>query len=143
MFLKRLFSRLPYSGDTYLESAVRVAQERLVNTATGNFYRACVVGGDVAARLMLTHDSRYLQLWGNGDLAKAVGLMEVWATTLMLILNTEEDQDSVPGGIADGFGTLLGSDTERLKTELYAFQEAQKAEIDRRDEPGIRTSPDW
>ena len=146
MLLKRLLSRfksrrsMPYPGDTYLVSVMRVAYERLDDMPTPNLYRACLVGGDVAARLMLTHDSRCLQMWGNGDVSKAAGLLEVWATTIMLSgPRHDTNQDSLPGCIARGFGRLLGSDTARLETELHAFREASRAEIDRKAELGIRT----
>ena len=55
---------MPYPGDSYLESALKVAYDSLADGPVPNLYRASLLGGDLAARRMLAHDSRCRVLWG-------------------------------------------------------------------------------
>jgi hypothetical protein len=128
-----------YPRGTFLELALREAYKRLGKQHIDNLYRACLLGGDVGARLMLANDERCLQKWGEGDPNKAVRLLEVWASTAVLrLLQHQEDQESVRNGTVRGFSLLFNSDEGELEAELLAYQEAMKAETLRQGEPGIR-----
>lgn len=126
-------------GGEFLELVINQAYRHLGNENIDNLYKACLIGGDVGARLMLEHDERCTSKWGKGNITKATCILEVWASTAVLrLLQHYEDQDSVREGTAGGFSLLFHSDKEELKAELFAYQEAIKAETLRRGESGRR-----
>lgn len=144
-FLKKLFSSSErekgkkYPGGSFLDVALSEAYRRLGDERIDDLYRASLLGGDVGARLMLAYDDRCLEKWGCGDSGKAVRLLEVWASTVVLsLLQHQEDQDSVLDATARGFAWLFNSDNERLKTELLAYKEANKADVARRGKTSWR-----
>ncbi len=128
-----------YPGGEFIESVTKKAYESLGDQPIFDLYTASLVGGNVGARLVLAHDQRCLELWQKGDLRKATQLLEVWASTVMLIfLQRQEDQNQVLRYTTSAFATLLHSNEENLKIELLAYREARKAEEARRGEKGLR-----
>lgn len=128
-----------YPGGEFLELVAKEAYEHLGDQPIDDLYGASLVGGHLGAELVLAHDERCLELWQNGDLRKATRLIEVWASTVLLILlQRQEDQDMVLRNTASGFAMLFRSDENNLKTELLAYREARKAEQARRGEKGLR-----
>jgi hypothetical protein len=144
-FLKKVFrgskqeKGRKYPGGSFLEVALKEIHLRLGKERIDNLYKASLLGGDVGARMMLANDERCFQKWGEGSLTKAVRLFQVWASTAVLrLLQHEEDQDSVRQGTAHGFSLLFHSDEGELENELLAYQQAARAETERREERGIR-----
>lgn len=128
-----------YLGGEFLDLVFNEVYKGFGDQRIDNLYRAFLLGGNTGARLMLTYDQRCLEKWGKGDQYKATRLLEVWASTIMLIfLQRQEDQDEVLSGTADGFAMLFHSDPRTLYDELLAYREARKAEEARRDEGGLR-----
>jgi hypothetical protein len=145
-FLKNLFSSSKqekgkkYPGGSFLEVALKESYRRLGQERIDNLYRASLLGGDVGARLMLANDERCLQKWEEGNLSKAISLLEVWASTAVLrLLQHQDDQESVRCDTARSFSLLFNSDEGELDAELLAYQEAIRAETVRRGEPGVRS----
>ena len=128
-----------YSGDEFFEAILNATYKRLGHQPIDETYKACLLGGNTGARLMLAYNRRCLQLWQKGDLHKATRLLEVWASTCMLIfLQHEKNQDAVLHDTARGFAMLFGSDPKSIEAELLAYKEARKAEQARRGETGLR-----
>ncbi len=129
-----------FVGSNFLEKALRGSILVIGNEPTNNLYHASLKGGDFAARLMLTTDERCQHFWGKGDLRKAARLLEVWATSVMVVLLHDDDnQDSVVSDTASGFGTIFNTDPQLLRTEISYFGEAMKIELARQGEKGART----
>jgi hypothetical protein len=128
-----------YSGGEYFDDILNATYKRLGDQPIDDLYKACLLGGGTGARLMLAYNRRCLQLWQKGDLRKATRLLEVWASTCMLVfLQHEKNQDTVLRNTARGFAMLFRSDPRSLETQLVVYKEARKAEQARRGETGLR-----
>lgn len=137
--MRNIFRREPYPGGKYLQDALKTACSKLADRPIDRLLYACLMGGDTGARLMLTDNQRSLGLWQKGDLQKANRMLEVWASTCMLrLLEDREDQTSVIHNTARNFSGLFGSDLNTLETELAVFHDAIKAGEARRSERGDR-----
>lgn len=140
--MRNIFRKEPYPGGKYLQEALTTACSELGDQPIDKLLYACLLGGDTGARLMLTDNQRSLGLWQKGDLQKANRMLEVWASTCMLrLLEDREDQASVIHNTARNFSGLFGSDLNALEIELTVFHEALKTYWARRSEPGVRSFP--
>lgn len=128
-----------FNGNEFLEIVLNKAYRLLGNERIDNLYRACLLGGDVGTKLMLKNDERCITKWGEGNITKATRILEVWASTAVLrLLQHQEDQEAVRKDTVRGFLSLFNNDKDELETELFAYQEAIKAETLRGSESGLR-----
>ena len=90
-----------------------------------DLHRASLIAGHGAAWEIIRSDERARQKWDSGSISKAMGLLEVWASSIMFMHLTDEKHRVPPlSGIGCTFGLLFGSDGPKISKELCNFPAA-------------------
>lgn len=104
---------VPIDGRLF-EDALRLGDAKLGSDWIDNVYRASLIGGTTAAIGFVEQVPAARDLWGSGDLARAVELVGLWsAVAAATLLQQEPDQDSVLADVSLGVGDLIFSSEAR------------------------------
>lgn len=130
-------SELP--GQSFFEAALWQAYRRLSVGDYEGLWRACLCGGSIGAKLVVTQDPKLAFYWGRGNQIKAARLIEVWTSTVLVTMfQNEADQHAVCQGAASGLANVVFDSDEQIGyQELWSYMRQAEADNDTGQKGGI------
>lgn len=109
-------------GSRFFSDLVFIADRRLGKEEVDDWCRASLIAGREAVSEIISSDERALQQWDRGSIPKALGLLEVWASSIQFLhFTAEKHRTQLLSGIAGTFELLFGTDGQKITKELSNF----------------------